>query len=107
MGDGTSSERRGGGSFLDSVFQIPVPHGNELLLAEFHVIEPPIPGLVFAIQLDGSPAGLAGFEPPEDKGPPVFKDVFLGKANGTSLSQDVLRVGLGGGAVEEGCTSCD
>ena len=46
VGDGTISERRGGGSLRDSEFQIPVPHGNELPPTWFHAIEPPRPGLV-------------------------------------------------------------
>lgn len=52
VGEGTSSESRGGGSFRDSVFQIPVPHVNGAPVALFQVAEPFKPGLVFVGQFD-------------------------------------------------------
>lgn len=94
VGDGTSSESLGGGSFRDSEFQIPVPHGNELLPAWPQLTEPLSPGLVFVAQFDWSVPGLAG-----DKGPTVGSEAFFRRLVGTSLSQDVRRPGLGAGAI--------
>lgn len=50
VGEGTISDKRGGGSLRDSVFQIPVPQGNELCPAWFQLKDPLKPGLVFDAQ---------------------------------------------------------
>lgn len=98
VGEGTSSDNRCGGSLRDSVFQMPVPQGNEEPAEGFQAAEP-TPGLVFAAQLEGSAAGLAGLEPPPvDEGPPMVSDDFRGRASGTSFNHEVRRVGLGAGA---------
>ena len=100
VGDGTISANRGGGSFRDSVFQIPVPHGKELFPAWFQAIELPIPGLVFG-HPDWSVAGLLGMEAPDDKGPLVVNDAFLVIVAGISFSHDVRRAGLGAGILAD------
>jgi hypothetical protein len=101
VGDGTISERRGGGSLRESVFQIPVPHGNEVLPTLFQVMELFNPGLVLVCHADWSVAGLVGLEAPEDKGAPVIEP-FRGMAVGISLSQEVRRAGFCTGMFVEG-----
>jgi hypothetical protein len=105
VGDGTISDSLGGGSLRESVFQIPVPHGNELLglATAFQVKELFKPGLVVACQPDCSVAGLVGMEAPDDRGP--VKEGFRGMLAGISLSHEVRRAGLCAGAEVEGAGS--
>lgn len=98
VGEGTISESLGGGSFRDSVFQIPVPQGNELPPTCGQFIELVNPGLVLVGHPDWSVAGLVGFVIPVDRGPAVVKDALRGRLAGTSFSQEVRRAGLGTGA---------
>lgn len=101
VGDGTNSESRGGGSFRDSVFQIPELQGNELLPTFPQEREPPMPGLVVAPQAAWSAAGLVGLD-----GPPVVREAFRLAGNGISLSHDVRRAGLGCGALVDAGVNC-
>lgn len=105
VGDGTSSESLVGGSLRDSVFQMPVPHGNELPATFDQEIELPIPGLVLAPQGDWSVAGLVGLDGPEGRGVPVGREDLRLMDTGTSFSQEVRRAGFGAGAVDTG-VSC-
>ena len=100
MGDGTSSDSRGGGSLRESVFQIPVPHGNELLPTLFHVIELFNPGLVLVCHPDCSVAGLVGLEAPVDRGPVTGALRVI--ETGISLSHEVRRTGFCAGILVEG-----
>lgn len=106
VGDGTISASRGGGSFRDSVFQIPVPQGKEGFPTWFQGMELPIPGLVFG-HPDWSVAGLLGLEAPVDKGPLVVNDAFLVAVAGISFSHDVRRAGLGAGMLVDVATCCE
>jgi hypothetical protein len=69
VGEGTNSDRRDGGSFRDSLFQIPVPgvQGKVLPPAWCQLKDPAIPGLVFVAQGAWSVAGLVGLEGADDR----------------------------------------
>lgn len=102
VGEGTISESRGGGSLRDSVFQIPVPQGNEPPPTLDQGIDPPIPGLVFVPQADWSVTGLVGLEGAEERGFPAGREDFRLTDGGTSFSHDVRRPGFEAGAVDTG-----
>lgn len=94
VGDGTISASRGGGSLRDSVFQIPVPHGNVLPLVWPQELELAKLGLVLAAQV-WSAAVVAGIGAAEEKEVvPVVNEAFLGSPEGTSFNHEVRRAGF-------------
>ena len=99
VGEGTSSDRREGGSFRDSEFQMALLQGKELPPPWFQLKDPVRPGLV-VLETHGpcSLEGLAGLEGPEVKGPPG-RECLRWADSGISFNHDVLRTGFVGGAM--------
>jgi hypothetical protein len=98
VGDWRTSANRGGGSLRESLFQIPVPHGNGPLPEGPQLIEAPKLGLVVAPQEVWSVAGVAGLEFTGESELVAVKEDLLGKVVGTSLSHDVRLAGFAIGA---------